>query len=120
MQKKLLKTEALSFKKTEFPLAKMSDFFGKKIALECRNEFLKKELSNQEVNKINDDLKKEWKNYRRKLAKIYFDFENLKKIFVHFDIKTSLSKCAISNQEYQACIAHAKFIRNRFTCLDFN
>jgi hypothetical protein len=52
------------------------------------------------------------------LEKIHLDETVLKKIFSHFKIKTSAKSLGLSNQQYQDCVTHAKFTRNRFTCLD--
>ncbi len=93
-------------------------FFGKKIAAECKKEFAQKIFNAAQLKKINSNLKKNWKKIHTDLQKIHLDESCLKKIFSHFKIKTSPKSLGLSEQQYQACIANAKFIRNRFTCLD--
>ena len=88
-------------------------FFGKKIASECQKEFEQKIFAQSQAKKLN------WPNLKKDLKKIHFDEARLKEIFAHFKIKTSARSLGLSNQQYQACVAHAKFIRNRFTILDF-
>ena len=113
LQKNLLENCALPLvKKCEFSLKKLEKFFGKKIALQCGKEFeMKAEISApSEV---------DWKKIQKDLQKIYFDESRLKAIFSHFKIKTSPRSLGLSNAEYAACVTNAKFIRNRFTCLDF-
>ncbi len=97
---------------------KLKTFFGKKIAAECKKEFAQKIFSAAQLKKINNNLKKNWGEIRADLQKIHLDESRLKEIFSHFKIKTSPQSLGISNKQYQACIANAKFIRNRFTCLD--
>ncbi|MES2960959.1 MAG: iron-containing alcohol dehydrogenase [Pseudomonadota bacterium] len=92
--------------------SKLQKFFGKKIAAECEKEYEQKILAIQQIKKPN------WPKIKTELQKIYFDESNLREIFSHFKIKTSAKSLGLSAQEYQACIRNAKFIRNRFTCLD--
>jgi hypothetical protein len=65
-------------------------------------------------------LAKNWKNYRQKLQKIFFDEIHLKAIFKHFKIDVSSDQFGVSSKEYQDLVTNAKFIRNRFTCLDLD
>ncbi len=90
----------------------LQKFFGKKIAAECEKEYEQKLLAIQQVKSPN------WSKIKTELQKIHFDESHLKEIFTHFKINTSAKSLGLSNQQYQECVAHAKFIRNRFTCLD--
>jgi len=126
LQKKLLETgfdklgmtlnkkAAASFFNCETDFQKqIKKFFGKKIGEECVAEFAQKTSAIKATKKPNlQKLKKD-------LQKIHLDESRLKEIFSHFKIKTSPKSLGLSNQQYQACVAHAKFIRNRFTVLDF-
>lgn len=96
----------------------VENFFGKKIATECKKEFAQKIFSAAQLKEINSNLKKNWEKIRVDLQKIHFDESRLKEIFSHFKIKTSPKFLTLSEQQYQACVVNAKFIRNRFTCLD--
>jgi glycerol-1-phosphate dehydrogenase [NAD(P)+] len=116
LQEKLLKKQKLIFNQDPFPLDELRDLFDKKITLECKKEFLQKKLT---AKKINTDLEKNWKNYQKKLAKIHFKSKKLQKIFQHFKIDFSIKSLKISQKQYDECSKYAKFIRNRFTCLDF-
>ena len=44
--------------------------------------------------------------------------KNLKKVLEHFKIKTSPGELGLTKIQYEDCVKMAKFIRNRFTCLD--
>lgn len=90
----------------------LQNFFGKKIALQCEKEYSEKIATKFKAKKISPALKKE-------LQKIHFDEARLKEIFSHFKISASPKSLWLSGQEYQACVTKSKFIRNRFTCLDF-
>ena len=118
LQKQLLKRDKLQLIKTEFDMKKLEKYLGKKVALQCQKDFLQKKLSDAKLRKINASLQVEWKNHRKKLAKIYFDESKLKAVFTHFKINSSVKSLKLSSQEYQEAVANAKFIRNRFTCLD--
>ncbi len=96
----------------------LEKFFGKKIADECKKEFEQKILNAKEASKINAKMEKSWKKIRKELQEIHFEESRLKAIFLHFKIKILPKSLALSNQQYQDCVAHAKFVRNRFTCLD--
>lgn len=89
-------------------------FFGKKIAAQCQVEY------DQKLSEIAQAKPANWPKIKKDLQKIYLDESRLKAIFSHFKIKTSVKSLGLSNQQYQDCVAHAKFIRNRFTCLDLS
>jgi len=108
---KALLDEMRSSKISPSDCSKIYKFFGKKVAKECLAEY-KEKISAIKLAKNLDQ--KSWK----KLQKIYFDFKILKKIFAHFKIKTSPQSLGLSSQQYQECATFAKFMRNRFTCLD--
>ncbi len=113
LQKKILQQKTP--KGSDPFLKKGSDpfgFFGKKIAQECEVEYLKKF---REIN-ISE---KNWEKYKKKLAKLLFDEKKLCEIFRHFKIGYSVESLGVTKEQYQECVVHAKFIRNRFTCLDF-
>ncbi|MDX2083073.1 MAG: iron-containing alcohol dehydrogenase [Rickettsiales bacterium] len=122
LQKKLLDKYSakfpLSITRSFVSIVEIENFFGKKIAKECAVEFQKKIFSQKKINQINILLQKNWQKIRQDLQKIYFDDKRLKKIFTHFKIKTSPQSLGLSKSQYQDCIMFAKFIRNRFTCLD--
>ena len=91
----------------------LNNFFGKKIADQCKKEYEQKISIKPKTEKISPSLKKE-------LQKIHFSEERLKEIFSHFKIKFLPKSLGLSSKQYQYCVAYAKFIRNRFTCLDFS
>ncbi len=119
LQKQLLLKKKTTFNQVDFLKKEMEDFLGKKIAKECEKEFLQKTFKPNQVSKINAKLKNNWPIYQKKLQKIYFDNEKLKRIFEHFKIDFSVKKLGIKNDQYLRCVDSAKFIRNRLTCLDF-
>jgi glycerol-1-phosphate dehydrogenase [NAD(P)+] len=85
-------------------------FFSKKITKQCKIEYAAKTAL--KLKKVN------WPKLKQELQKIHLDESLLKEIFKHFKIKTSARSLGLSNKQYQDCVANAKFIRNRFTCLD--
>ncbi len=95
----------------------LQKFFGKKIAAECKKEYEQKLLSIQQIKNPNGK-NPNWSKIKTELQKIHFDESRLKEIFSHFKIKTSAKSLGLSSQQYQKCVTYAKFIRNRFTCLD--
>ncbi len=121
IQEKLVKQSNLGIFKEEFLEHKLTKFFGKKTALECKKEYINKiNDKNFDINKINNELEKCWPKQRQCLEKILVGEKKLKKIFNHFKIPISHRALGLSNQEYQALVTIAKFTRNRFTCLDLD
>jgi glycerol dehydrogenase-like iron-containing ADH family enzyme len=117
LQKALLKFEPVGTRHEDAldrdTQKKLESFFGKKIAKACQKEYEEKISSIKNAKKISASLKKE-------LQKIHLSESRLKEIFAHFKIKTSTKSLGLSNQQYQECVAFAKFTRNRFTSLDFS
>jgi len=96
---------------------KLAKYFGKKIAEECAKECAKKNTTIEKALNFKV-IESSWKNHRKKLSKILLQEEDLKKIFQHFKIKTSYQSLGVSKIEYKEAVSYAKFIRDRFTCLD--
>ena len=117
LQEKLLAQDFLQLQKTEFPTQKIEKFFGKKIAQECKKEYCEK--INFDLEKINKRLELDWKRHRKVLQKILLAEKTVQKILQHFKIKITEKSLELSSKQYQELAANAKFIRNRFTCLDF-
>ncbi len=113
IQKKIIENE-LSFGNFSFPKQEMIDFFGEKIAFECEKEYQEKVVLMSHL--IAPKLAFEEKE---QLQKILFSAEKLQKIFDHFVIDYSIENLGISENEYRKIVQFAKYIRNRFTCLDF-
>ncbi len=88
-------------------------FFGKKVAIECKKEY------EQKVEKIQNKNSVNWDEIKKDLKKIYFSEKKLREIFLHFKINTSPKSLGLSATQYQDCVRYSKFMRNRFTCLDF-
>ncbi len=93
-----------------FNKTRVLEFFGKKIGNQCWKEYKEKQLF--EVKAI--DLKT-----INSLEKIHLKSQVIQDIFKHFDIKYSYKSLGLKKQQYEDCVSYAKFIRNRFTCLDF-
>jgi glycerol-1-phosphate dehydrogenase [NAD(P)+] len=92
---------------------KLINFFGKTVAVACLEEYLQK----LELIKNAKNLSK---NNLEKLKKIYFDEKELIKIFKHFRAGSASSSLGFSSKQYLESVKMAKFVRNRFTCLDFD
>ncbi len=92
----------------------LTGFFGKKVALQCFLEYQEK----LELIKKVENLSKKWKIVKKDLLKIHFDELKIKEIFSHFKINNSIKSLGLSKRQFQKCVSNAKFIRNRFTCLD--
>lgn len=117
LQKQILKKTSLQVKCEKFDDKKIAKILGKKIAAECKKEYATKAA--RDLGKINKSLEKNWQSYKNILAEIYFDEKILDKIFKHFEISSSYKYLKISKNQYDEAVKNAKFIRNRFTVLDF-
>jgi glycerol-1-phosphate dehydrogenase [NAD(P)+] len=123
LQKKILQKKALKIKKVPGHFLQLREFFGTGVARECRAEYLKKvdgllrhcEEHSDEAIHISEKI---WTKHKTKLSKLLFDEKKLRQIFNHFKIDYDVESLGVSKQQYQECVANAKFIRNRFTCLD--
>jgi glycerol-1-phosphate dehydrogenase [NAD(P)+] len=100
-------------------LQRINKFFGKKIAHECIDQYKDKKISNKKILQINEKLKDNQQIFFFELKKIYEQNSSVKKIFRHFKINTNWRKLSLNQQQYHDCVNNAKFIRNRFTSLDF-
>jgi glycerol dehydrogenase-like iron-containing ADH family enzyme len=86
-------------------------FFKSEIASACLKEYEEKYLLMKKAKKLNQKDIKE-------LQKIHLSASKLREIFSHFKIKFSVKSLGLLDEEYQDCVAMAKFTRKRFTCLD--
>ncbi len=116
LQKNLLQLDQLKLKKENFPQKRIEKIFGKEIALECKKEYEAKINFNFE--KINKRLESDWTKHQAILKKIILPQKNLKNILQHFKIAISYRGLGLKKEEYFQLVSGAKFIRNRFTCLD--
>lgn len=103
-----------NFSKNDY-FEQIKGFFGEKIALECQKEYKNKVLEIK--NAINEDFSVK-STINSELNKIYLDEHKLREIFYHFEINVTPESIGLSRDEYNDCVKQAKFIRNRFTCLD--
>jgi len=109
LQKQLLLAQEAKIKTK---VADLENFFGKTVGKECLKSYEEKIATIKRSKKISKYLVEE-------LKQIHLDEAKIKKVFKHFKIAMSLDK-KISTKEYQECVKHAKFTRNRFTVLDFS
>ncbi len=98
---------------------KISNFFGKITAKECIDQYRQKILSPQKILQLNAKLNKNQQKIFLQLQEIYKKNSQISKILKHFKIEDKWQKISISKSQYFQCVSHAKFIRNRITCLDF-
>lgn len=120
MQKKIIKSDFLpntkfTLEEEKLVLKNLKKFFGTKVANQCFEEYKAKNIAIKKVKR----LPQNWLQIKQNLTKIYLDDTKLKQIFVHFKINSSPKFLKISDKMFKECVKNAKFIRNRFTCLDF-
>jgi glycerol-1-phosphate dehydrogenase [NAD(P)+] len=119
IQEELVVTDQLMLRDLNFNQNAIADFYGAQIASECQGQFGKKSsLINQNVRRLNQELATDWPDYCQVLSRILFSEQNLRQIFQHFDIATGPGALGIEYQEYNEVVGYARFIRDRFTCLD--
>jgi len=118
IQNNLLSINNLFLDKVIFPEKELSSFFNKDIANQCREEYSRKLFDQDKLRKINNNLSNNWHKIKRELQEIVLDKNILRDIFVHFSIRAYPSNYGISKSEFEDCIKYAKFIRDRFSCLD--
>ncbi len=119
IQEELLAVDEIMIRDLNFDEKKIADFFGAQIAAECKIEFrAKAQLVSQNVRRLNQDLATGWMDYCKVLSRVFFSEANLSEIFQHFDIETGHKALDLEYQEYNEVIGYARFVRDRFTCLD--
>lgn len=118
LQRKILCLNKLTLEESTFPEKEMTKFFGKEVAKQCELEFNKKIFRKKRLNEINANLEKNWPSIKSELAKLCFDEKKLRAIFTYFKIKSYPSNFGISQNEFRKCVKYARFIRDRFGCLD--
>lgn len=97
----------------------LKKYFTTIVFQHCKSETMNKLITKSKAKKLNIFLKTNWPKIKNTLSKIQANQRDLKKIFKHFNINISYKIFKISKKQYQQLIKNAKYIRSRFTCLDF-
>ncbi len=119
IQEELLAQENIEMREAIFDKEKITKFFGAKIAKECEEEYaLKADLIKQNRKFLQQELGQNWGDYCKVLSRVLLPEQNLRDIFKHFKIDVGASVLGLESDEYKEVVANARFIRNRFTCLD--
>ncbi len=91
------------------------NFFGNKAALECIEEY---DCKLERIKSLNKITKNDIEDITDNLNKFFLSSQKIKQIFNHFNISTNCQSLGLDDIKYIECANYAKFIRNRFTCLD--
>lgn len=119
IQEELLAQENIEMREAVFDKEKITKFFGTKIAVECEKEYaLKADLIKKNRKFLQQELGQNWPDYYKILSRVLLPEQNLRDIFKHFKIDVGANALGLENEEYKELVAVARFIRNRFTCLD--
>lgn len=110
LQEELLKKGRVEFGYDDGLEEKLTAYFAVDVAKQCVEEFGKKVA----LVKSFDN----WEESRKDLSDIIVGESELRKIFEHFDVGCLCKEFGISDQDYEESITYARFIRDRFTCLD--
>jgi glycerol-1-phosphate dehydrogenase [NAD(P)+] len=120
IQEELISSNEISMRENSFEFDKISKFFGAKIAKECEKEYsLKHHLIRQNQKFLSQELHQNWQQYCQVLSRVFLSEQTLRDIFYHFKIDVGNEALRIDKGELDELVYYAKFIRNRFTCLDF-
>lgn len=119
IQEELLAVDEIMVRDLTFDENKIADFFGSQIAIECKEQFQDKaRLISQNVRRLNQELASGWMDYCKVLSRVFFSEATLRDIFQHFNIETGHKALDLEYQEYNQVVGYARFVRDRFTCLD--
>ncbi len=119
IQEELLAVDEIYVRDLNFDESKIASFYGGEIATECKIEYrMKSQLISQNVRRLNQELATGWMDYCKVLSRIFVSESNLRDIFQHFNIETGHGALGLEFQEYNEVVGHARFVRDRFTCLD--
>jgi glycerol-1-phosphate dehydrogenase [NAD(P)+] len=117
IQEKFLKANELKLKNFDINLSYLINLFDKneEVALNCRNELQQKNISNQKLIGINEDLK----NTQKELLKVFISKEKILDIYKKFSLPQKPQDLEINQEIYEEALNNAFIIRNRLTSLDF-
>lgn len=119
IQEELLSLNEITMRENFFEYNKISKFFGSEIAKECEKEYSSKHhLIKQNHKFLGQELHQNWQQYSQILSRIFLSEQSLRDIFYHFKIDVGNEALKIDKGELDELVYYAKFIRNRFTCLD--
>lgn len=119
IQEELISLDFLEMREPKFLTTQLNDFLGSEIATQCQKEYEQKANLIKENHKfLQQELTQNWQDYCNILSKIILPENILRDIFSHFKIETGHKALDLEPKEYYELVNYAKFIRNRFTCLD--
>jgi glycerol-1-phosphate dehydrogenase [NAD(P)+] len=95
------------------------EFFGREIGAHCINEYAKKIITKERAEELNHYIELNWANISTKLQEVILPAEFLEKVLSNAGAPTSPSDLGWDLQKYNDVVKHAKYMRDRFTFLDF-
>jgi len=116
IQENLLKKEILQLKSKKINFDKIYQIFrDRKIAKYCLAQIESKNLTEIEIENINQNLKKNWRKIKKKLEMNFISSAKMQKIYDKFEIEVSSNNNSLF---YEEATKNAFLIRDRLTCLD--
>lgn len=93
--------------------------FGNDLADECWAEFEPKRIDPDSVDALNAQLEARWPEIQARVGDIAKQADELESVLRRADAPVSASKLGWPDDFYARAVSNARFIRNRYTFLDF-
>ena len=95
-------------------------YFGRDVGSECIKEMQKKQLTENDINRINDLTYHTWGNIHEALAAVMVPETTLRKALIAAGNPLDASSLGWEEGAYRQAVQHAVFSRSRFTFLDLS
>lgn len=118
IQERILRTENLQIKPIFYTEDELNKIFDKSISEHFIIEIKKKEINQELADKINQNLQKNWKNFKTQLEKIFISKNELLNSYNQFFLPRNHDDLGWNKKIYDEAMNNAHLIRNRFTSLD--
>lgn len=97
----------------------VTGYFTSSVAWQCEQAYREKIFSGPEILRMNANLQECWYDIRAKLQQVAVDPRLLESVLRAAEAPVNVSDLGWEDDAYQRAVSHAKYVRERFTFLDF-
>lgn len=120
LQNKVLASRtAPTLKPTRIPRQWIQDSFGNAAARNMIEQSTRKALDNNQCDTLNRRLETEWDPIRARLHQCLLPYDQLRTAMMAANCQTTATELGIDTEFYKQAVAAARFIRDRYSMLDF-
>tara|TARA_Y100000996_G_scaffold410599_1_gene393256 strand:- start:238 stop:1551 length:1314 start_codon:yes stop_codon:yes gene_type:complete len=111
-------SEIPQFKEINYDLKIFEKFFGKDSGASLHKQFQNKLFTQESLNKINENLFKNWNSYKKQLMKFAVQTDKIKESFMNCGAACTNLDLNIPSEFFKTAIENAYYLRDRFSYLD--